>query len=77
MRRIKTRGYKIRLCNSDIWHESGIVVANVLRNKTGRNVVESRSHGGNILSQEPNLRAGHTLVREKEKTPFKTHISFL
>jgi hypothetical protein len=35
----KDRGYKMRLCNSDIRHESGIVVANVLRNKTGRNVV--------------------------------------
>jgi hypothetical protein len=48
----KDRGYKMRLCNSDIQHESGIVVTNVLRNKTGRNVVENVL----ILGLEPEVR---------------------
>jgi hypothetical protein len=48
----KDRGYKMGLCNLDIPHESGIVVANVLRNKTGRNVVESVL----IFGLEPEVR---------------------
>jgi hypothetical protein len=47
----KDRGDKIRLRNSDIRHESGIIVAIVLRNKTGRNVVESVL----ILGLEPEV----------------------